>query len=349
MSPVVVREEPLRRFVQDVCEAMGAPVEVAGEVAAHLVRASLSGHDALGAARLAEHVAEADAGTLVPGAVPRVLRETPVTAVFDAGHGFGVHSTAVALAWCVERARAAGLAAAAVRSSSDVGRVGDYGERAAEAGMLAIVTAGAAGPDAGGAMLFGGRDRFLAGNPWCFAAPGGERAMVAAGATSTVAEADVRLARAKGESLPPDCVYDRYGRPSTDPDDFFAGGGLVPLGGVTAGQRGCGLAFASALFGGLSMIGTGAPAGHAGGVYVQVVDPAAFGDPAAYRGLVDGVLGAARSSRPGAGRSEVLPPGEPEGRSRAERRRNGIRLPDATWADLAAISERFGVTPPERG
>ena len=64
--------------------------------------------------------------------------------------------------------------------------------------------------------------------------------MVAAGATSTLGEADVRLARARGEQLPPDCVYDRYGRPSTDPDDLFAGGGLAPLGGAVAGRLGTG-------------------------------------------------------------------------------------------------------------
>jgi len=350
MSPVVVREEPLRRFVVDVCRAMGAPVEVASEVASHLVRASLSGHDAHGVARLEAYAAEADAGTLVPGAVPRILQETAVTAVLDAGLGFGTYSTAVALAWCAGRARTAGMAAAAVRHSSDVGRVGDYGERAAEAGMLAVVTAGMAGPEAGDAMLFGGRDRFLGGNAWCFAAPGRDRSMVAAGPTTTVTEADVRLARARRERLPPDCMYDRYGRPSTDPDDFYAGGGLAPLGGKVAGRLGSGLAVASALFGGLAMTGDVAEAGgRVGGVFVQVVDPAAFGEAASYRDLVEGTLRAAAATRPGAGRGEVLLPGEPERRSRAERRRTGVRLPDATWSDLSALAERFGVAPPERG
>src|SRR5262249_20129849 len=182
MSPVVVREEPLRRFAQDVCEAMGAPAEVAGEVAAHLVRASLSGHEAHGVARLAEYAAGADAGTLEPGAVPRVLHETPVTALFDAGRGFGPYSTAVALAWCVERARTSGLAAAAVRGSSDVGRVGDYGERAAEAGMLAVVTAGTAGAGAGAAVLPRGGGRLPRGHPGGLAGARGARPPVAGGA-----------------------------------------------------------------------------------------------------------------------------------------------------------------------
>jgi uncharacterized oxidoreductase len=349
MSPVVVREEPLRQFVEGVCGAMGAPAEVAAEVAAHLVRASLSGHDAHGVARLTEYAAEAAAGRLVAGAVPRMLRETAVTALFDAGRGFGPYSTAVALAWCVERARTNGLAAAAVRHSSDVGRIGDYGERAAEAGMLAVVTAGAAGAGAGDVMLFGGRDRFLGGNPWCLAAPGRDRWMVVAGATSAMSEADVRLARARGEPLPPDCVYDRYGRPSTDPDDLFAGGGLAPLGAAVAGRFGTGLGLASALFGSLAMIGGAVEAGDpVGGVFLQVVDPAAFGDAASYRDLVEGALRAAAGTRPGAGRGDVLLPGEPERRSRAERRRTGVLLPDATWTDLSGLAGRFAVTLPPR-
>jgi LDH2 family malate/lactate/ureidoglycolate dehydrogenase len=228
--------------------------------------------------------------------------------------------------------------------------------------MLAIVTVGAAGPGVGDVMLFGGRDRFFGANPWSVGVPGRTRSLTFDGPTSTMAESEVRLARAKRETLPPDCVYDRYGRPSTDPDDLFAGGGLVPLGGAVAGQRGAGLAFASALFGGLAMIGderpslVGAPvarpdetgAGRIGGVFVQVVDPAAFGDAGAYRELVDGVLDAARSARPAGGRSGVVLPGDAEARARAERGRTGIRLSDATWADLCAVAERFGLPPPDR-
>jgi uncharacterized oxidoreductase len=346
MSPHVVHEEPLRRFIDDVCRSLGAPADAAADVAEHLYRSTLAGHDAQGVARLAEYVAEADAGTLVPSAPTRVLRETAVTAVFDAGHGFGPHSTAVALAWCVQRARASGLAAAAVRRSSHVGWIGEYAARAAGAGLLAIVTVGAAGPGAGDVMLFGGRERLLGANPWAFAVPGRERTLVAGGPTSTVSAGDVRLARAKREPLPPDCVYDRYGRPSTDPDDYFAGGGLVPLGGAVAGERGTGLGLAAALFGGLAMIGGDEPG--VGGVFVEALDPAAFGDADAYRELVDGALGVARATRPAAGRSEVPLPGDAEARARAERGRTGIRIPDATWADLAALAERFGVELPMR-
>jgi LDH2 family malate/lactate/ureidoglycolate dehydrogenase len=79
------------------------------------------------------------------------------------------------------------------------------------------------------------------------------------------------------------------------------------------------------------------------------VDPAAFGDAEGYRVLVEETLRAASGTRPGAGRGEVLLPGEPERRARAGRRLTGVLVPDATWSDLSALADRFGVTLPERG
>jgi uncharacterized oxidoreductase len=341
MSPVVVPAEPLRDFANDVLLALGAPADVAAEVATHLVRANLSGHDVHGVGQLRLAAARVESGELVPGARPAVVRETPAAALLDGGRGFGQHSTAVALDWCVEHARTCGVAAAAVRHSCDVGRIAEYAERAAEAGLLAIVTVGAAGQGAGETMLHGGRARFFGPNPWAFAAPGQRRSFAFDASATTVGEAQVRLARARREPLPPDCILDPFGRPSTDPDDFYAGGGLAALGGAVAGMKGLGLALASALFSGLA-----ADDGPAG-VFVEAIDPAAFGDPAAYRERVDGVLAAAKSARPGAGRSEVVLPGELEARLRRERAGGGIRLPETTWTDLAALSERFGVQLPE--
>ena len=69
-------------------------------------------------------------------------------------------------------------------------------------------------------------------------------------ATTVVAEGKVKVARAKHESLPPGCITDKDGAPSTDPEDFYAGGMLLPFG----GHKGYGLALASALMGTLAII-----------------------------------------------------------------------------------------------
>jgi uncharacterized oxidoreductase len=357
----VCAPEPLRTFVAGVCRALGADAASADEVARHLVRANLSGHDSHGVIRVMQYVAEADRGELRPAAKPRLLRETPVTAVVDAGRGFGQVSTAFALAWAMERARDHGLAAAVVRHSMHIGRVGEYTERAAQAGLIALVTVGAAGPGVDGVVIYGGRAPFFGTNPWSVGVPGRERAMVFDGATSMIAEGKIRVARAAGKQLPPGCIVDASGRPTQDPDAFYAGGLLLPLGGEVAGHKGYGLALSSALLGALAIIDDPEPtlaaarvtrpdapaAGRVGGVFLCVVDPAGFGDADRYRALVDGTLAAAKAQPPAPGRDEVLLPGEPEALSRRRREVEGIPIPDRTWRDLEEVARRFGLPMPD--
>jgi uncharacterized oxidoreductase len=340
---MIVHGEPLRRLVDGILQALGTPADIAAEVATHLVRADLSGSDAHGVTRALYYVAQADAGELTPASRPRLVREAPATAVFDAGRGFGHYAAAVATDWCLARAPAHGLAAAAVRAR-DVGRLAEYAERAAGAGLVAIAAAGSAGPDSGETMLFGGRVRFLGPNPWAIGVPGRELSLAFDVSTSTVSAADVLLARARDEELPAGSVYDRFGRPSTDPADFAAGGGLMPLGGLVAAHKGAAFALGSALLGGLALDGR-AGSGSLGGLLLIVIDPAAFGTD--YRDRVDATLAAARSSRPAPGHTEVRLPGEAEARARAERARTGIRLPAPTWAGLTGLAERFSVPLPQ--
>jgi len=186
--------------------------------------------------------------------------------------------------------------------------------------------------------------------------------MVFDGSSSAIAEGKVRLARSKGAALPEGAIADGEGKPSTDPEDFYAGGGLLPLGGAVAGHKGYGLAMASMLVGALAMIGDENPGlwvsshaqvqdarGRAGGVFLLTVDPGRFGDRAAYAGLVTEVLSAARRAPCAPGVPEILIPGEPEVRMRERRSREGIAVPGATWRELAALAERFRVALPGRG
>jgi uncharacterized oxidoreductase len=79
------------------------------------------------------------------------------------------------------------------------------------------------------------------------------------------------------------------------------------------------------------------------GVFVVAIDAAAFGDADAYRTLVGGVLGDLGGVPPAPGVERVLVSGDPERLSRERRARDGIPVPPATWAELLAIGERFGV------
>jgi uncharacterized oxidoreductase len=351
----------LERFAAEVLRAVGADADVSREVGRHLVRSNLSGHDSHGVRLLPAYVAQADRGELSPAARPVVLRETEVTVLLDAQRGFGHFSTMQAMEWAMARAPRHGLAAAAVRHSTHIGRLGEYTERAAAAGLVGLVTVGAGGPGVGVMPVYGSGARFFGTNPWSIGVPGVTRPMVYDGATSVVAAGKVAVAQARGGRLPPDCLLDRDGQPTQDPATLSAGGVMLPLGGAAAGHKGSGLAMASALLGGLGMIDDAEPTmvgaapsheatdtrGRIGGVFVQVVDPACFGEPAAYRALVEAHLAAAARMPVTGGHEEVLVPGEPERRSRDRREQDGIAIAAATWAELGQVAARFGIPLPD--
>ncbi|MGH2351851.1 MAG: Ldh family oxidoreductase, partial [Chloroflexota bacterium] len=306
-----VEPQALEVFTARVFEALGTPEDIAAEVAAHLVHANLAGHDSHGVIRIPQYATMIAQGTLRPAGRPSMIRERGATFLIDAGDGFGQFATTFALEQAIERAAELGVAVATIRRANHIGRVGHYTERAARRGYVAEVTVGAAGPGIGGAAPFGGAARFLGTNPWSLAVPTGGEPVLVDFATTVVAEGKVRVARSKHEALPPGCIVDQRGRPSTDPEDFYAGGMLLPFG----GHKGYGLALAAALFGGLAAIGESDPsmAGAAappaekgagdrtGGVFMLVVDPGAFGDAALYAAAAGRVVDAVKRVPPAPG------------------------------------------------
>ena len=85
------------------------------------------------------------------------------------------------------------------------------------------------------------------------------------------------------------------------------------------------------------------------GVFVLVVNPAWFGEAGSYLSMVADTVETVKRTPPAPGVDEVLVAGEPEERSREQRGRDGIRLPDGTWEALEPVATRFGVPmPPAR-
>lgn len=352
---------PLEEFTAQVFGAVGADPDVAAEVAGHLVRANLAGHDSHGVQRVPQYVAQVDRAALDPAARPRIIQETTVTALVDARRGFGHFSTVFALEWAMVRASQHGMGAAAIRHSTHIGRLGEYAERAAARGLIALVTVGSAG--ASGALVrpHGGRERFLGTNPWSIGVPAANRSpMILDAATSMIAQGKIAVAYATGTPLPPGCIVDRDGQPSTAAADFYDGGALLPVGAPFSGHKGYGLGLASALLGGLAMgaaetaatDGSTAQAdesarGQIGGVWLAVIDPGAFGVREHYHTLVRETLEAVKRTPPVPGVDEVMAPGEPEERTCHLRTREGVPVPEATWEELCAVAARFDLSPPE--
>jgi uncharacterized oxidoreductase len=195
---------------------------------------------------------------------------------------------------------------------------------------------------------FGGTDRRLSVNPIAMGVPRpGQEPIIHDMSTGTIAAGKVRVARNKGEQLPEGALIDNQGRPTTDPEAFFAD----PPGAITtaAGHKGYGLAmFVEILAGSL----TGGSSSHpdhptanrpVNNLLSILIDPERMAGADAMAADIDRLVEWVKGSPPARPGGEVLLPGEVERRARAERRANGISLDPNTLAQLREAASSAGV------
>ena len=155
-----------------------------------------------------------------------------------------------------------------------------------------------------------------------------------------------------GEKLPGALGHRRRGpRRPTTPTSLFAEpkGALLPLGGLDAGHKGFGLALMiEALTAGLAGFGRAdPPEGWGATVFVQALDPAAFGGDAGVP-PADGPAWSRRATRrrPRPGVDRVRVPGEAGMRRLREQRELGVALYPSILPALLPWSAKLGVAPP---
>jgi hydroxycarboxylate dehydrogenase B len=325
-----VAPDELRSLACDIFVDVGVPLESARQVADSLVDANLAGHDSHGVIRVPSYVELVRNGRVAASAQPELVHEMGSVGVVDGHWAFGQLTARQSMAIAIDKAKDSGVAAVAAVACNHIGRVGEWVEMAAAEGLIGFATVSMHGLGLAAAP-HGGAGRAMSTNPIAFGLPSATRGSVVADfATTTVAEGKLQVARAKGVEVPPGCIIDAHGRPSTSPQDFYDGGAMLPFG----AHKGYGLAVVSQLLS-LALTGAlGAPQGEfSSGAFFLCVDPGAFGPRAAYGQAADDLLGQIKAVRPLPGFDEVLLPGEPEQRARAARA-DGVPVDDVTWAKL---------------
>ena len=332
----VLNHEYLNKVCYHIFRALGASDEEASIVSNHVVKANLAGHDSHGVIQVPVYAERIKMGHIVPGAHFEVLDETPATARINGNWGFGYVVTERAMKIAIEKAKANGVAAITVFYQSHIGRLGDYPTMAAQEGMIGLITADSGkGPKA--VAPFGGSARRLGTNPISIGVPSDlEGTVLLDMATSAVAAGKVSLAISRQESIPSTWVIDKDGNPTTDPQDYFDGGAILPVG-ADQGHKGYGLSFIVEMFSGiLTGLGFGIDpqARHNDGCFIAVFNVAAFRPLAEFKREVREFAEFVKTSPPAKGFKEVLYPGELEWRTEQQRRRDGIFVEDETWQQL---------------
>ena len=337
--------ETLHAFSIAVLTAAGAPEGHAVAVADHLVDANLAGHDSHGVHRLMQYTDAIAQGGIDPQASPRTVRDGTTTAVLDATGVFGQVAGLAATELAIAKASAHGTAVVGVRGANHVGRAGVYALKTAEAGLVGQVFC--SGRGAGMVAPWGGTTPLLSTNPIAVAVPTAGEPILVDITTSVTAEGKVRVARYAGKELAPGQILDRDGNPSTRPDDLYEGGSMLPLGGLM-GHKGYGLSVVVDLLG--ALLSGGSAGGKRGSGFsnnftLWAADPDALGGRETMEELQQEYFALLKSSERQPGVDEILLPGEPEQRTAAARRRDGLPLDPGTVSGLDELAARLGMAP----
>jgi uncharacterized oxidoreductase len=351
---VTIQVQKLIDFIAEVFAHADSSTEEARRIATYLTTANLTGHDSHGVIRVPVYIRWKKMGSVVPDQTIAVVADTPSLAVIDGRFGYGQTVTPQAVRIGIDKCKSAGLAAVALRNAGHIGRVGDWAEMAAAEGLVSVHFVNAAG-----SLLvapFGGVEKRLSTSPYCVGIPRqGQDPIVLDFATSIVAEGKVLVASRGGKKLPKGALIDADGSLSEDPAvlygphqaegprDYSKGSGAIRAFGE---HKGSGLAFICELLGG-ALTGTGATAANrrfANGMFAVYVDPKVVDTGNFFDGEISRYVDFIRATKPVAGVEGVLIPGDPERKMRAERSRNGVPLPDDTWAAIVATARDVGVS-----
>lgn len=341
----------LTDFAARLFVAAGVPAEDAGTIADNLVGANLRGHDSHGVMRIPQYLGFLEKGQYQTGIELKVERETPAVVVCDAGWGFGQVQAHRLLDKVMAKARALGLGAGAMRNCGHIGRLGDYAERAAEAGLVLLATVNNAGAGQRVAPP-GGLEPRLGTNPLCIAVPTESGPILLDFGTSVAAEGKVRVYYLGGKKpVPEGWLLDCEGHPTTDPCVLYEPptGSILPMGGMQS-YKGFGLALVlDMLAGGLSGGHTafpGAPPARGNDVFFLALDPALFAGREHLVTQASQLAAYVRGTRRAEGIDAILLPGDPERNALEIRSRAGIPMPEGHWEQLAELAGKLGVEPP---
>ncbi len=325
----------LEQTAREIFIARRVPPADAQLIASMLVRANLRGHDSHGVIRIPQYCDALREGTMNPRPDVRMVLDTSTIAVVDGDRGFGQVVAHRGAEIAIEKAKAQGLSAVAIRGANHVGRLADWAEAIASRGFVAMLWVNARGGL--NVAPWGGAARRLGTNPHAIAIPGpdGTVAMSHDFATSVWAEGKLRVKFNRGESVPPGIMLNGVGQPSTDPREYYTEppGSLLSAG----AHKGYGLSLAVEILAGI-LSGTGAAGPEKvpfeNGTLIICLDPARFMALGDFHGQVSAFFEYVRATPLAAGSKEILIPGEPEARMMRDRLTQGIPIEDTTWRQI---------------
>ena len=345
-------------LITDIFKAKSCNNYEAKTIAERLCGSNLKGHDSHGIVRVPRYVLWMEWGWVFPNIKPELIVDSGALALIDAKQGFGQVAGEFAVDEGIKRAKLHGVSVVGLKNSGHLGRIGDWSERAADAGLVSLHFV-----NVRGSLLvapFGGSDRRGSTSPLSIGVPSKDTDHIILDmATSTVAEGKVMVAQKGGKPLPAGALIDSNGNLTINPEVMYGkinenevpnsenGTGAITAFGL---HKGSGINFMMEILGG-ALTGSGVSAGiddkekrkFANGMlslYVKVDNMVNFeyflNEVRSYADFV-------RSSPPANKNEKVLIPGDKEISTYKDRLANGLPVAPIVWQNIKQTAKELNI------
>ena len=345
-------------LITDIFKAKSCNNYEAKTIAERLCGSNLKGHDSHGIVRVPRYVLWMEWGWVFPNIKPELIVDSGALALIDAKQGFGQVAGEFAVDEGIKRAKLHGVSVVGLKNSGHLGRIGDWSERAADAGLVSLHFV-----NVRGSLLvapFGGSDRRGSTSPLSIGVPSKDTDHIILDmATSTVAEGKVMVAQKGGKPLPSGALIDSNGNLTINPEVMYGkinenevpnsenGTGAITAFGL---HKGSGINFMMEILGG-ALTGSGVSAGiddkekrkFANGMlslYVKVDNMVNFeyflNEVRSYADFV-------RSSPPANKNEKVLIPGDKEISTYKDRLANGLPVAPIVWQNIKQTAKDLNI------
>ena len=345
-------------LITDIFKAKTCNNYEAKTIAERLCGSNLKGHDSHGIVRVPRYVLWMEWGWVFPNTKPELIVDSGALALIDAKQGFGQVAGEFAVDEGTKRAKLNGVSVVGLKNSGHLGRIGDWSERAADAGLVSLHFV-----NVRGSLLvapFGGSDRRGSTSPLSIGVPSQDTDHIILDmATSTVAEGKVMVAQKGGKPLPAGALIDSNGNLTINPEVMYGkinenevpnsenGTGAITAFGL---HKGSGINFMMEILGG-ALTGSGVSAGiddkekrkFANGMlslYVKVDNMVNFeyflNEVRSYADFV-------RSSPPANKNEKVLIPGDKEISTYKDRLANGLPVAPIVWQNIKQTAKELNI------
>jgi LDH2 family malate/lactate/ureidoglycolate dehydrogenase len=338
----------LIEFTQRLFASAGLDQEKARTVAEVLVEGDLLGHTTHGLALADPYLRAAVEGSMTGSGEPAVVSERGGALAWDGRRLPGPWLVVRAIEAALARVGEHGIAAVAISRSHHIACLAAYLERATSRGCMILLAS--SDPSEASVAPYGGLRAMFTPDPIAIGIPTpGDPILIDMSASITTNGMTARLKK-EGRRFPGRWAQTADGTPSDDPADVLTDppGTLLPTGGVDHGHKGYNLALTiEALSQGLSGYGRAdGPDKWGASVWLQVMDPAAFGGRDAFLRQSSWMAEACRATPPAPGVERVRLPGEAGLARKRQALDGGVRLYSGIMEALEGWAGRLGVAPP---